>query len=288
MRSSTPILIAQTLGLLWLATVSGAAAQDDVPPYTLSRTEVRTVADPQSDRVYDLYIRVPLGYDADREDGYPVIYLNDGPYTFLVAAGAAHLPMNARVVERSILVGLSFANGENGMDSRVRDLTPSVDPGWDRRTGGAPAYLEFFRSQVIPTIERAYNADPARRILSGQSLGGSFGAWVLLTEPELFSGYILTSPSLWYDDHMIFELETAFAEAHDDLPAQVYVATGALETPGRSTRHDLAGDQERFAERLASRDYPSLRLRSEIIDGGRHETTFPQGFVRGLDWMLGP
>ena len=278
------MLLAACLAFLVMAPAQG---QEGLRAYEISRTEVLEVSDPVSGRSYELYVRTPLRYDPDRVEGYPVVYLNDGPYTFLVATGAAHVPMNARVMEPAILVGISHAIGENGMESRVRDFTPTADADWRRETGGGEAYLELFRSEIIPAIEARYHADPSRRILSGQSLGGSFGAWVLLTEPELFSAYILTSPSLWYHDHMILELEAAYAASHDDLTAQVYLATGELEVPGQSTREDMAGDQIRFVERLESRDYPSLDIKAEIITGARHETTFPQGFMRGLDWILG-
>ncbi|WP_440957356.1 alpha/beta hydrolase [Oceanicaulis sp. LC35] len=277
-------LLAACFAVLVLAP---AQAQESPRAYEISRTEVLEVSDPVSGRSYELYVRTPLRYDPVRAEGYPVVYLNDGPYTFLVATGAAHVPMNSRVMEPAILVGISHAIGENGMDSRVRDFTPTEDADWQRETGGGEAYLGLFRSEIIPAIEMRYHADPSRRILSGQSLGGSFGAWVLLTEPELFSAYILTSPSLWYHDHMILELEAAYAASHDDLTAQVYFATGELEVPGQSTRNDMAGDQTRFVERLESRDYRSLDLKAEIITDARHETTFPQGFMRGLDWILG-
>lgn len=277
-------LLAACLVFLVIAPAQG---QGTLRAYEISRTEVLEVSDPVSGRSYELYIRTPLRYDPDRAEGYPVVYLNDGPYTFLVATGTAHLPMNSRVMEPAILVGVSHAIGESGMDSRVRDFTPTEDTDWRRETGGGEAYLDLFRREFIPAVEARYHADPSRRILSGQSLGGSFGAWVLLTEPELFAGYILSSPSLWYHDHMIFDLEAAYAAAHDDLAVQVYLATGELEVPGQSTREDMAGDQIRFAERLESRQYPSLDLKSEIITGARHETTFPQSFMRGLDWILG-
>lgn len=273
--------------VLALCAIAPATALETAGQYAISRSEVLVVTDEASGRVYELYVRTPQDYDPERAEPYPVIYLNDGPYTFLVAAGVAHLPMNAQVIEAAILVGVSHARGDSGMDSRVRDFTQSEDESWQRQTGGAADYLELFKGVIFPAIETAFHADPARRILSGQSLGGSFGAWVLLTEPELFSGYILTSPSLWYDNHMIFDLEADYADRHHDLPAQVYFATGALEIPGHSTRNDMVDDQTRFVALLESRAYPGLELNAEIITGARHETTFPQGFIRGLDWMLG-
>jgi predicted alpha/beta superfamily hydrolase len=270
------------LPVLW----SVPAAQAQTVQYEISRSAVWSVTDSQSGREYDIYVRTPLDYDEARAEGYPVVYLNDGPYTFLVAAGVAHLPMNAGVMESAIIVGISHARNENGMDSRVRDLTHAHDAGWRLQTGGAAAYADFLETGIIAEVEARYNADPARRILSGQSLGGSFGAWMLVARPGVFSGYILTSPSLWFNDGSIFALEADYAANHTDLPARVYLATGAREVPGDSTRHDLAGDQVRFASMLEGRAYPSLVIRSEIIEGARHETTFPIGFTRGLEWLL--
>ncbi len=270
--------------------LSLAETKPIAPPFQIPNSAVHTIESKILGRTYDIFVKTPADYDskAAATKHYPVIYLNDGPYTFQVAAGATHLPMNVGKLEQALLVGISFAHGENGMDSRVRDLTPTEDKEWSRyKTGGGPAYLAFMEKEVFPFVEQHYRTDPARRTLAGQSLGGSFGAWVLLTRPELFESYILTSPSLWFHDHNILDFEQRYAEQHKDLKARVYFAVGEYESlEHRNTRNDMVGDQEAFAARLKSRQYPGLIIKHEVISEALHETTFPIGFTRGMRWLF--
>ena len=53
--------------------------------------------------------------------------------------------------------------------------------------------------------------------------------WLLLRPPTVFRRYCLSSPALWWDEGVIFDDESAYAAAHDDLDARVYVGVGADE-----------------------------------------------------------
>ncbi|WP_444946687.1 alpha/beta hydrolase [Microbulbifer sp. VTAC004] len=253
--------------------------------FNIKGSEIFTVYSKILGRKYDLYIKTPAGYNdkAAEKLKYPVLYLNDGPYAFKVAAGVTHL----KSMNKAILVGISFAHGENGQFSRVRDLTPVLDESWKRyRTGGAPEYLRFIEEEVIPFVEVNYRANPAKRILAGQSLGGSFGVWVLLSKPELFSSYVLTSPSLWYKNEMIFDVEEEYSKKYKSLNANVYLATGALETKedGRMS-NDMVDGHKRFVEILRLRKYTGISINDEIVSGADHYSTFPIGLAKGLRWI---
>lgn len=276
--------------LLCLSTLSFAESDSTHPSFEIPDSSVHTIDSKILGKTYDIFVKTPADYDSDSaaKKHYPVIYLNDGPYTFQVASGVTHLPMNVGKLEQAILVGISFAHGENGMDSRVRDLTQTEDKDWKRyKTGGGPAYLDFIEKEVLPFVESYYRADPARRTLAGQSLGGSFGAWVLLTRPELFESYILTSSSLWFHDRNIFSFEETYAKNNKDLKARVYFAVGEYESPELGTsRNDMVGDQREFVKKLRSRRYPGLVIKDEVISEALHETTFPIGFTRGVRWLF--
>ena len=270
-----------------------SSCEDKVVPrqataFEVPRSSMHTLKVDRSNRAYDLYVKVPPGYSniENSDQKYPVIYLNDGPYTFQVASGATRLPIGAKKIEPVILVGISFAKGESGVSSRVLDFTPVEDASWKKyQTGGASEYFEFLSEQVVPLVEEKYRADPKRRTLSGQSLGGSFGAWVLLERPGVFSSYILTSPSLWFKDRYIFDVEESYAEARNDLAATVYFAVGSEETLAKGQGQPMVSQLEEFTKTLKSRDYPSLNIKSEVIPEAIHETTFPQGFIRGSQWI---
>lgn len=269
-----------------------ASAADEAPPaYSLSGSAVRTL-EAESGRAYKLYVKTPPGYSqaANADRRYPVIFLNDGELHFLVAAGAPLLSYYNRALEEVIIVGVSYAVGEDPIASRQRDLTPTVDQSFANETGGAQAYFEFLVDEAIPLIERDYRTDPSRRTLAGHSLGGAFGAYALLRDPELFANYILISPALWYGDHWIARDEARYAADHRALKARVYMATGDLEGPkGGVQGVDLANDQVAFAARLHARAYEGLILRDEILDDGvTHATSFPIAFLRALAWMFPP
>lgn len=268
-------------------TTSPSEARVEGAPYVLTGTQVWTVPDPVSGRRYEVFVSLPASYDASPERRYPVLYVTDADYAFpIIRQMARRLNLDEPVIEDFILVGLSYAVGEGGMTSRTRDYTPV---GINDRTGGGAAYQAYLKSEVLPFIEDRFRADPARRMLLGHSYGGLLGAQVLFSEPTLFDGYILGSPSLWFGDHAMMRTEAEYAESHTDLPARVYMYIGEYEVPGgerRNNRYDMVGDNARFEARLASRAYPGLTLTNEVLNDEDHLTVAPRGFTKGLIAML--
>lgn len=282
--TSSPASSAETL------IAPGNSAQSEEPEaYVLRDSEVRSIRSDRLQRTYRLQIKLPPGYEApeNADHEYPVIYFNDATYTWLTAVGVTIFPFHTEVFEKAILVGISHAEGESSQLSRTRDYTPTDDPGTRFKSGGARQYLSFLKDEVLPFVETTYRADPDRRMLSGVSYGGLFGAYALLEEPGLFSDYILTSPSLWHNEKVMFELEEAFAASGKQLSGRVYFAVGEAEIPAVSPGFpDMVGQQELFAKRLRSRSYPNLQVRDEVMEGGTHLTTYPIGLTRALRWML--
>jgi len=260
-----------------------------IPPYVLRDSEVRLIHSAKLGRSYRLQIKLPPRYGTPEKAGhrYPVIYFNDATYTWLTAVGVTIFPFHTEVFEEAILVGISHAVGERSQLSRTRDYTPTDDPGTRFPSGGARDYLIFMEEEVLPFVETNYRADPDRRILSGVSYGGLFGAFTLFGKPGLFDDYILTSPSLWHNSRVMFEIEEAFAASGKELSGRVYFATGEAEIPSVSPGFpDMVGQQRDFAQRLRSRGYPELEVRDEIMEGGTHLTTYPIGLTRALRWLL--
>lgn len=141
---------------------------------------------------------------------------------------------------------------------------------------------------MLPFVEGRFRADPARRLLLGHSYGGLLGAQILFSEPDLFDGYVLGSPSFWFGDHAMMRTEADYARTNTDLPARVHMYIGEYETPGpgRDSRYDMVGDNARFEERLRSRAYPGLVLTSEVLNDEDHLTVAPRGFTHALEELL--
>lgn len=257
-------------------------------PVTIPRSQSLTIQSSSLHRAYGIRVQLPPGYDnpANADRRYPVLYLNDAPYNFQVAAGVTHLPMNAGLIEELILVGIGYSNEVGSTESRVRDYTPTVNPASKWLTGGAAGYLQFIERELIPLIEERYRADPKRRALGGHSYGGLFGTFVLLTKPELFQHYILSSPSLWFHRHATWNLEQAYAATHDDLRAKVYLSIGSLENPHQpgGSDYEMVEDVRSLESRLLGHAYPGLELRTTVVEGQNHETVFPIVLTNGLLW----
>ena len=106
----------------------------------------------------------------------------------------------------------------------------------------------------------------------------------------MFHGYILGSPSFWYDQRHIMTMEADYARDHRDLPADVFMYIGAFEVPGPSPRNttdaDMVADVHAMERALNARRYPNLRVRSTVLDEEDHLTVAPVGFTRALMAVL--
>ena len=261
-------------------------------PYVIADSQVWDVPDASSGRNYQIYVKLPSNYNSNPDKIYPVLYVTDADYSFPVIN---RLGWRAGGIEDYILVGLSYAKGENGGLSRRRDYTPTTTGAPDAPVGavygGAKHYLEYIKTQVIPFVESKFRADKTRRIYAGHSYGGLFGAQILLNDPTLFSGYILGSPSLWYDSRYTFKTEAEYAATHTDLPADVFMFIGEYETPGLGpakdpNRYDMVTDTQDFAKVLQSHNYPSLKVKYEVLNDEDHGTIAPRGYTHALQHFL--
>lgn len=289
-RSTLPALaLLFPLPLLAAAPVPASLPAD--APYAIENSAVHALTDPATKRTYDLYVKLPPGYDLPTNAArrYPVVYLNDGQYAFQLASAVAGMPMRHAFFREFILVGFGYAHGDDPMVSRRRDMTPTVDSSKESATGGASAYLGFIRNQAIPYVDRTWRTDPGERTLAGQSYGALFGLWVALTEPALFRHYILGSTSIWYGRHELYRTDAAYAAAHKDLKADLFFAVGGMEHPDvcgdPPPCEDMVGDQAEMVRRLQSHHYPNLRIEARVIPGAYHYTTFPAALAWALQAM---
>lgn len=181
-------------------------------PYEMVDSEVWDVPDPATGRMYQVFVALPRGYADNPQRRYPVLYATDGDYAFpLVKQIARRLNGEGPAIEDFILVGLSYAVGDEPMPSRRRDYTPTPEDG----PGAAPVathgksadYIRYLRDRVLPFVARRYRTDEQRRLYLGHSYGGLLGTQILLSTPDMFAGYILGSPSYWYGEHAMVAQE---------------------------------------------------------------------------------
>ena len=154
-------------------------------PVVIDRARQFIVKD--GERHYQLMIRLPADYHRNNAHRYPVIYMTDSMYSLQVVSGATQFPMNSNIMKQAILVAIGYQKGSKGAASRVRDYTPSHDASWTLNTGEAKRHLRFIRHTVMPFVEQHFRVDTQQNTFVGNSLGGLFGAYVLLEQPTLFN-----------------------------------------------------------------------------------------------------
>lgn len=268
-------------------------------PVTLTDTESWELVANGSGRTYPVWVSLPASYAEDTARDYPVVFVTDALYAFpLVRSIRNLLGQKGRNIEDFILVGLPPQKGLSSLQSRSRDYTPSdprsradMDDGYRAEAyGEAATYRDFIEHQVFPLIADHYRSDMRRKVFAGHSYGGLFGSFVLFTKPGMFQKYVLSSPSLWFDDYSVMDAEQAYAQVNKDLPADVMVYIGSFETIKAEPRYfknvDMLGDVRQLERTLKSRGYPRLRMNSQVVPDEDHLTVYPDAISRGLLWAL--
>lgn len=272
--------------LMSSAMLTNTAYSEELPAFKLPLSEVRSIHAESNKKDYELYIQLPASYK-NSTTAYPLIIVNDSRFAFPLASGAMQL-MGNRVVKEAIVVGVSYSEGDDSTISRTRDYTPTyapIDPNGyasaaRKVSGHAKEYTAFLADQVIPLLQKTYRVDTNNKIFVGHSFGGLLGCYILVNRPEIFDHYIIGSPSLGYDNKVIFAMEKKYAEKHKLLKAHAMIYVD--DNDGSLNNQNMADDALAFEKVLRSRNYSGLNLQVEVIRGENHHSVFPGLLSRGL------
>ena len=81
-----------------------------------------------------------------------------------------------------------------------------------------------------------------------------------------------------YASRGAFTDEAAYAAAHQELPAKLYVAVGDQEP--------LSGPVQELVRRMRERNYQGLTFESRLIAGERHSGNKPEAFNRAVRFLF--
>lgn len=240
-------------------------------------------------------------------DGAPTLYVLDPLFIFDLTCGVVTLlrvaaGLTGEPFPDLTVIGIGYPTDDprEVFVRRARDLTPT--PGQFAMPielpplafGGAEAFRSAIAAEIIPAVHFRYPVDPAHQALAGFSFSGLFALDVLFHQRDLFTGYLVGSPSLWWDNGVAFRWEEAWAREHDDLPARVVMWAGANEQlVGDSWKNErfplevlrklrMVDKVSEFAAQLRGRNYPQLRLMTALLDGEYHLTAPAGGIMRGV------
>lgn len=188
------LILLLALGVNFMS--AGQAAAVSSPAQALSIGQTWTVDSAVLGEKRRINVYLPAGIAADKP--MPVLYMPDGGLRedFLHVAGLLQVGAGNGSTRAFLLVGI-----EN--TERRRDLTGPTENAKDRtiapRVGGAQAFRQFIRTELMPEVAKRYRIT-AEKAIVGESLAGLFVIETLMTEPDLFDTYIAIDPSLWWND----------------------------------------------------------------------------------------
>jgi predicted alpha/beta superfamily hydrolase len=255
---------------------------------------------------------------------YPVVYLSDANELFDALKGISFILQASNRARPFILVGVGYESEQPqaGIILRGRDFTfsgcperalerlleataepwegvlrpPSGEKGFD----GAQAFQAFLAHELIPFIDEKYSTEVEQRAFFGHSLGAGFGAYTLFTRPELFRDYLLSSPTLSYQEESENGAPGESREFIEEL-ARRFSAAGR--SAAGTTLYLSAASQEEFDPLIANWRFTSsvyrlaalleaqkisgLKVITEVFQGEEHTTVWPLAFIHGIRTVFG-
>lgn len=241
-----------------------------------------------------LHVALPEGYGT-RPEPYPVLVCLDAQWTFGTVCDAALNLGLARLLPRVIVVGVGWAaqSARDVVQARALDFTPTAAdvPDWVARNmahatayGGAPEFQRWLIDDALPGLQTRYNIDPTARTLVGHSLSGLFSLYTLLTRPEAFSRWLIASPSSWWDNRLVFDLEQRNLVEGPPLRGRVFLSVGEMEQSLGGI--PMLANTQMFHARLAARQCEQFDTMFTILAGEVHHSTIPAAVSHGLRWLF--
>jgi predicted alpha/beta superfamily hydrolase len=274
-------------GLLAAAALTPCYAQD--LPFQLDGVETHAIESSVLGQTFVISVQLPTRLK-DGSERFTVLYVTDGQ------PGPTFESLNYFMqwggdVPRFITVEIGYPSkaewqlrGRNytptntgpitGYSGGLIDFGPITLEGVE--SGGAAGFLRFIREELMPFINDRYPTIPGEDGYFGDSLGGLFGIYVLLNEPETFNRYVLGSPSFWWDNGVMLTHASDLAASGTTIDARLFMSAGARESPG------MIVNIEQMARILSTVD--GLAIETYVFPDESHMSVFSMNYVRGVQW----
>jgi predicted alpha/beta superfamily hydrolase len=251
-------------------------ANSQIPKGEMAGTELIAFKSAINNQYYQLYIKLPASYK-ETTKRFPVVYCLDGQWSFPLIMEIRGGLLYDNLLTETIFVGIAWPG--NYVANRNRDFTPTHTD-FDPASGGAAKFLEVIKSEIITRVNSAYHTDKINNALLGGSSGGLFVLYSLFQQPSPFNRFVANSPSLWYDDQLMFKTERAFAAQHQQLNAKLFTSSGSYEEESNPPMY------ANFIQQLKASNYKGFEMESFVVDKTGHGSEPPYAISRGLQFVF--
>ncbi len=217
---------------------------------------------------YQIKIGLPFNYNPSVEK-YATIYVLDGKEIFGFVANRCQEISDQYALKNVLVVSIGY-----GKDRSI-DYTPTKV---SSVTGGAPQFLNFIETQLIPKMEQDYHAETTResRVILGHSYGGLFGGYVFSVNNKVFGNYIILSPSFWFDNYAPLQIEKDNRANNKTGRHLVFMGIGANEESDR-----MLAPFETFYQSLHA-FYSNIKLEKNVENNTGHMNSRNPNIIKGL------
>ena len=242
------------------------------------KEQFEIISKEMNNEIFTIEIVLPNSYDSTKK--YPIIYFTDWWFASHITIPIYEILEVSNNIEPIIIVGIKRKSSVSAKDwnsNRRIDLTPTNVPEKHKLSGGSKNFLSFIKNELIPDVENKYPSQIEKRGYSGYSLGGLFGTYILLNEPELFKKYLIGSPYLMYDKYL---LSKELVKMKPEKLTSIKSIFLAVEEEG-----DQLKAFEDLRESLIKNKSSNLELESVIIIDEDHYTAIPSTILKGLKFL---
>ncbi len=175
----------------------------------------------------EIVVHLPKNYDANSEEGYPVIYMLDAGSTDKMVAEISSYYNWGEIMPEVIVIGLK--NVGRGLDFLPHYYNFERDGKQVFGRGGK--MLAYIKDELIPFADKQFRTD-GRKIFVGNSWAGQFLTYTMSQSPGLFDAYFITSPAFGNAEKWskkTFEALEPTLKQDLDFPDFVYISVGGDE-----------------------------------------------------------
>lgn len=239
-------------------------------PFVLGRIDEIQSKELGEKRILNIYL--PEGYNENDATKYPVIYLLDGSADedFIHITGLVQFNSFEWInqVPKSIVVGIATVD-------RRRDFTYPTTVENDKTrfptTGHSDHFIAFIEKELQPFIDKKYKTNESKMII-GQSLGGLLETEILLKKPSLFNKYVIVSPSLWWDNGSLLNLDSEILKENFSQKTEIYIAVGKEGLTPTEIPRVMEVDANLLAEKVKLSKSKNLKVYFDYFPEENHGT----------------
>lgn len=239
---------------------------------------------PQTGTDYRIFVEAPE--TADEPGPWPALLFMDGDDQLEFAIAAYRELRASNAVPPLLLVGvgygapMSFGSWTSftftkSANKRLRDYT-TTPMQTEPESGGANAFVAFLADTLLPELAQRHPVRSAVCGLAGHSLGSLAVIHALFQGKPVFTRFLVSAPSLWWDDRSPLKQIATRRENSPKLSAKLYLSVGLDDAP------EMTDDFTLLEQQLAANPFDGLELTIRRFPQRDHYNVIVDAFREGL------